>query len=94
MPPDIEQAITQLIQQEGQRVQQTMGQPPKPSDLQERKRNLLEQAEDAARRKATAWRWIPQVRRAAADRLPASTICANRRRSLISSGIDSVHLST
>jgi len=53
LPPTIGQAIDQLIQQEAQRVQQTTGQPPQPSDLAERKRNLLEQAEDQARRKAT-----------------------------------------
>jgi hypothetical protein len=53
IPPSISQAIDQLIQQEAQRVQQTTGQAPQPSDLSERKRNLLEQAEDQARRKAT-----------------------------------------
>ena len=53
IPPDIQKAIEQLVQQEAQRVQQTTGQPPQPGDLMERKRNLLEQAEDQARRKAT-----------------------------------------
>jgi len=54
VPPGIAQAIDQLIQQEAQRVQQTTGQPPQQSDLAERKRNLIEQAEDAAKRKAVS----------------------------------------
>src|SRR5580692_10117031 len=52
VPPNILQQIDQLIQQEAQRVAQTTGQPPQSSDTDERKRNLIEQAEDAAKRKA------------------------------------------
>lgn len=53
IPQDVLQKIDQLIQQEAQQVAQQLGQPPSPSDLAERKRHLLEQAEDAAKRKAT-----------------------------------------
>jgi hypothetical protein len=52
IPPDILQKIDQLIQQEAQQVTQQLGQPPNPSDLAERKRHLVEQAEEAAKRKA------------------------------------------
>ena len=52
LPEDIKAKIKQLIQQEAQQVQQAMGQPPSPSDLGERERNLLDQALDAAKRKA------------------------------------------
>lgn len=54
VPADVTQKIDQLIQQEAQQVAQQLGQPPSPSDLAERKRNLLEQAEDAVKRKAAA----------------------------------------
>jgi len=53
VPPDIAAKIDRLIQAEAQQVQQQLGQPPSDSDLAERKRALLEQAQDAARRKAT-----------------------------------------
>jgi hypothetical protein len=52
VPPDILQKIDQLLQQEAQQVAQQLGQPPSPSDLAERRRHLLEQAEEAAKRKA------------------------------------------
>ena len=52
IPPDILQKIDQLIQQEAQQVQQQLGTPPSPGDLSERKRLLLEQAEEAAKKKA------------------------------------------
>jgi hypothetical protein len=52
IPDDVKQQIDQLIQQEAQKVQQTLGQPPAPSDMADRKRNLLEQAEEAAKKKA------------------------------------------
>lgn len=52
IPEDIQKKIDMLIQQEAQQVQQAMGQAPSPSDLGERKRNLLDQALDAAKRKA------------------------------------------
>lgn len=52
IPPDILQKIDALISQEAQQVEQQLGQPPSPSDLGERKRMLIEQALDAAKRKA------------------------------------------
>lgn len=54
IPPDITANIDKLLQAEAQQVQGTLGQPPNPSDVQERKRLLIEQAEDAAKRKAVA----------------------------------------
>jgi hypothetical protein len=54
IPKDILAKIDQLVQQEAQQVQQQLGTPASPSDLQERKRGLLEQAEEAAKKKAAA----------------------------------------
>lgn len=53
VPPDIVAKIDQLIKAEAAQVQQKLGQPPSPSDLDERRRALLEAAQDAVRRKAT-----------------------------------------
>jgi len=53
IPDDVKAQIDQLIQQEGQMVTQQLGQPPSPSDMADRKRNLLDQAEEAAKKKAT-----------------------------------------
>jgi hypothetical protein len=53
VPPDILDKIAHLIQAEAQQVAQQLGTPPNPSDLGERKRMLISQAEDAAKRKAT-----------------------------------------
>jgi len=52
IPSDITQKIDQLIQQEAQKVAQTLGQPPSPSDTADRKRHLLDQAKEAAKKKA------------------------------------------
>lgn len=52
IPDDIKQKIDQLIQAETQMIQQTMGQPPSPTDLQKRKKALLESASEAAKKKA------------------------------------------
>lgn len=52
IPPDIKQQIDQLIAAEAQQVAQHLGRPPAPSDLRERKMNLLEQAQEAAKKKA------------------------------------------
>lgn len=52
IPDEITQKIDQLIQSEGQMIQQTMGQPPAPTDVQKRKQALLESAMDAAKKKA------------------------------------------
>jgi hypothetical protein len=52
VPPEVTQAIDQLLQQEAQMIQQQGGPPPPPQDVQERKDNLLQQAEDAAKKKA------------------------------------------
>lgn len=52
IPDDVKAQIDQLIQQEAQKVQQALGQPPSPSDTADRKRNLLDQAEEAAKKKA------------------------------------------
>lgn len=52
IPPEIMQAIEQLIQQEEQYVQQNTGQPPDPQDMHTRKDALLASAEEAARKKA------------------------------------------
>ena len=54
VPEDIKAKIEQLIQAEAQKVAQHTGQPPSPSDLADRKRNLLEQAQDAVKRKVAA----------------------------------------
>lgn len=53
VPADILQKIDQLMQAEAQQVQQSLGTPPPPADVQTRKQNLIEQAEDQAKRKAT-----------------------------------------
>ncbi len=52
IPEDIKQKIEQLIQAEAAKVAQQLGEPPAPADLAERKRNLLEQAGEAAKKKA------------------------------------------
>jgi hypothetical protein len=52
VPPDILAKIDQLIKAEAQQVAQQLGQPPAPGDLAERKRHLIEQAEEAAKKKA------------------------------------------
>lgn len=52
VPPEIEQSIDALLQQEAQMVAQYKGQPPNPSDEQARRMALLESAEDAAKHKA------------------------------------------
>ena len=52
IPPEILQAIDQLMQGEGQQVQQTQGKPPNPTDIQKRKMALMESAADAAKAKA------------------------------------------
>jgi hypothetical protein len=53
IPKDILQKIDQLVQQEAQQVQAQLGQPASASDLQTRRQGLLDQAEDAAKRKAS-----------------------------------------
>jgi hypothetical protein len=52
IPDSIKQSIDKLIAAEAQQVTQQLGQQPSPSDLGDRKRALLEQALDAAKRKA------------------------------------------
>jgi hypothetical protein len=52
VPPDVVQKIDALMQAEAQQVTQQLGQPPNPSDVAERRRHLLEQAQDAVKRKA------------------------------------------
>lgn len=52
VPPEIVQKIDQLMRSESQMVQQTLGQPPSPVDLQKRKQALMESAMDAAKKKA------------------------------------------
>lgn len=52
VPPEIAQKIDQFVQSEAEMVAQTLGQPPSPSDLQKRKRELLSSASDAAKKKA------------------------------------------
>ncbi len=52
VPEDIRAKIEMLIKAEAEKVTQQLGQPPSPSDLSERKRNLLEQAQEAAKKKA------------------------------------------
>lgn len=54
VPPEILQQIDQLMQQEVQMVTQHLGKPPSASDLGNRKRALLEQAGDAAKKKAAS----------------------------------------
>jgi hypothetical protein len=52
IPADILQKIDQLMQSEAQMIQQTLGTPPSPTDLQKRKSALLSSASDAAKKKA------------------------------------------
>lgn len=54
VPEDIKAKIDQLVGAEAQKVAQVTGQPPSPTDLADRRRNLLEQAQDAVRRKVAA----------------------------------------
>src|SRR5215510_591850 len=51
IPPQIIQKINTLIQQEAQMVGETLGQLPTPDDLMDRRRGLMQSAEQAARRK-------------------------------------------
>jgi hypothetical protein len=53
IPPDIIQKIDQLMQGEAQMVQQQLGTPPSPEDLQKRKMALLDSAQDAAKKIAS-----------------------------------------
>ena len=53
IPQDILQAIDQLMQAEGQQIQQTSGKPAPATNAQQRKTALLESAADAAKKKAT-----------------------------------------
>ena len=53
IPDNITQSIDQLMAAETQQIQQTLGKPPQPSDVQARKTALLESASDAAKKKAT-----------------------------------------
>jgi hypothetical protein len=53
VPSEILQNIDQLMQHEQVMVQQQMGQAPHPSDVANRRRMLLESAEDAAKKKAS-----------------------------------------
>jgi hypothetical protein len=50
--PEVAPAIEQLLQHENQMVQQSTGQPPAPQDVQTRREALMQQAEDAAKKKA------------------------------------------
>lgn len=52
IPPDVLANIDKAVQAEAQMVQQQMGQPPSPMDLQKRKQSLLESASDAAQKNA------------------------------------------
>src|ERR1035437_5106625 len=52
IPQDIKAKIDQLMQAEMQQQQQQLGQRPSPGDVADRKRNLLDQAEDAAKKKS------------------------------------------
>ena len=52
IPDHITKSIDQLMQQEAQQVQQQLGKPPDPQDVQARKTALLESASDAAKKKA------------------------------------------
>lgn len=53
VPDNILQAIDQLMTAEQQQVQQMKGHPPDPNDVQTRRQQLLEQATDAAKKKAS-----------------------------------------
>ncbi len=52
VPEEIKAAINRLIEGEAQKVAQTLGQPPDESDLENRRTALLEQATEAAKKKA------------------------------------------
>lgn len=52
VPPEVEQAIRTLVQQEGMMVAQQTGQAPKPTDIQNRGRMLMNSAQEAAKKKA------------------------------------------
>lgn len=52
IPPNILKSIDQLMQSEGQMVQEQGGQPPPPDKVQQRKTALMESAKDAAKVKA------------------------------------------
>ena len=52
VPPEIIQHIDTLMQTETQMIGQQTGQPPNPSDVDERRRALLEDARDQAKKKA------------------------------------------
>lgn len=52
IPPQIIQSINTLIQQEAQMVSQQLGRPPQQTDMDTRRRALLESAADAAKKKA------------------------------------------
>ena len=52
VPDNVTQAIDSLMQKEGAMVQQQLGKPPQPTDVQARKTALLESAMDAAKKKA------------------------------------------
>lgn len=52
IPPDIVDGINKLVQLEAQQVMQNTGQPAQATDLDNRKRALLESAADAAKKKA------------------------------------------
>ena len=53
VPPDIIQKIGDLIKQEGVMIQQTMGSPASPEDIQNRRDALMDSAQDAAKKKAS-----------------------------------------
>ena len=53
VPEDIKAKIKQLIAAEAQHVAQQLGQPPSGGDLREREKNLMEQAQEAAKKKAS-----------------------------------------
>jgi hypothetical protein len=52
VPPEILQSIDTMLQGESQMIQQQKGRPPNPSDEQNRRDELLEDAKDAAKKKA------------------------------------------
>src|SRR5579863_3940304 len=52
VPDEIKQKIDQLVQSEAQMIQQQLGQPATPMDLQKRKQALMESATEAAKKKA------------------------------------------
>jgi hypothetical protein len=52
VPPSVVKAIDQLMEGEAQTVQEQLGRPPQPGDLQKRKKTLMDSAADAAKQKA------------------------------------------